>query len=157
MAFDGVFLSHIVRELEQAVGSRIDKIYLPSRDEIVLTLSKRGFAGKLLMTVSGVGPRVHFTAESFENPAVPPMFCMLMRKHFSSARLEGVRQNGLDRVLFLDFSAHSEMGDPVELTIAVEIMGRQSNIVLLCDGRVLDALRRSDPESGGRLILPGAV
>lgn len=157
MAFDGVFLSHIVRELEQAVGSRIDKIYLPSRDEIVLTLSKRGFAGKLLMTVSGVGPRVHFTAESFENPAVPPMFCMLMRKHFSSARLEGVRQNGLDRVLFLDFSAYSEMGDPVELTIAVEIMGRQSNIVLLCDGRVLDALRRSDPESGGRLILPGAV
>lgn len=156
MAFDGVFMSHIARELEQAVGARIDKIYLPTRDDIVLTLSKRGFSGKLLITVSGIGPRVHFTDDSYENPASPPMFCMLMRKHFSSARLERVSQHGLDRVLILEFSSYNEMGDEVELAIVVEIMGRQSNVILLCDGKILDALRRSDPESGGRLILPGA-
>lgn len=156
MAFDGVLLSHVARELQQAVGSRIDKIYLPTRDDILLTMSKRGFSGKLLITVSGIGPRIHFTNESYENPATPPMFCMLMRKYFSSARLENVRQHGLDRVLFLDFSSYNEMGDEIELSIVVEIMGRQSNVILLCDGRVLDALRRSDPERNGRLILPGA-
>ncbi len=156
MAFDGVFLSHIASELQQAVGSRIDKIYQPTRDDILLTLSKRGFSGKLLITVSSVGPRIHFTQETYENPATPPMFCMLMRKYFSSARLENVRQQGLDRVLCLDFSSYNEMGDEIELCIVVEIMGRQSNVILLCDGRVLDALRRSDPEKNGRLILPGA-
>ena len=156
MAFDGVFLSHIARELQQAVGSRIDKIYQPTRDDILLTLSKRGFSGKLLITVSSVGPRIHFTQETYENPATPPMFCMLMRKYFSSARLENVRQQGLDRVLYLDFSSYNEMGDEIDLCIVVEIMGRQSNVILLSDGRVLDALRRSDPERSGRLILPGA-
>ena len=156
MAFDGVFLSHIASELQQAVGSRVDKIYQPTRDDILLTLSKRGFSGKLLITVSSVGPRIHFTQETYENPATPPMFCMLMRKYFSSARLDSVRQQGLDRVLCLDFSSYNEMGDEIELCIVVEIMGRQSNVILLSDGRVLDALRRSDPEKSGRLILPGA-
>ncbi len=156
MAFDGIFMSHICRELQAAVGSRIEKIYQPSRDDIVLTVSGKGFSRRLLITVSGVGPRVHFTDQKFENPATPPMFCMLMRKHFQSARLESVRQNGLDRVLLLEFSAFNELGDSVELTIAVEIMGRQSNVILVCDGRILDALKRVSLESGGRLILPGA-
>lgn len=156
MAFDGIFLSHILRELDAAVGSRVEKIYLPSRDEIVLALSSRTFSGRLLISVSGVGPRLHLTDESYENPPTPPMFCMLMRKHFLSARLERVRQNGLDRTAFLEFSSYNELGDPVELTIAVELLGRQSNVVLLCNGRILDALRRSDAQSAGRLLLPGA-
>ncbi len=157
MAYDGIFMSHIAEEIETAVGSRVDKIYMPSRDDIVITLSSRAFSGKLLITLSSVGPRVHFTKMQFENPATPPMFCMLMRKHFSSARLERVRQNGLDRALFLDFSSFNEMGDAVELTIAVEIMGRQSNVILISNGRIIDALRRTDLETAGRLILSGAV
>ena len=156
MPFDGAFLSHVARELTPAVGARVEKIYQPSRDEIVLTLSSKGFSGRLLISVSGIGPRVHLTGQSYENPASPPMFCMLMRKHFLSARLEAVRQHGLDRTLFLDFSSYNELGDPVALTLAAELLGRQANLVLLADGRVLDALRRSAPEAAGRLILPGA-
>ena len=157
MPFDGAFLSHIVRELTPAVGTRIEKIYQPSRDDVVLTLSGKGFSPRrLLLSVSGVGPRVHWTELPFENPATPPTFCMLMRKHFLSARLEGVRQQGLDRTLFLDFSSYNELGDPVALTIAAELFGRQANLVLIADGRIIDALRRSAAEDAGRLILPGA-
>ena len=156
MAYDGIFMSHIVKEIEKCVGSRVDKIYMPTRDDIVITLSTKGFSGKLLITLSSVGPRVHFTKMQFENPATPPMFCMLMRKHFSSARLERVRQNGLDRALFLDFSSFNELGDAIELTIAVEIMGRQSNVILISNGKIIDALHRTDLESAGRLILSGA-
>ncbi len=157
MAFDGLFLSCVLGELEAAVGSRVEKIYMPSRDEIILALSSRSFSGRLLISVSGVGPRIHLTDESYENPATPPMFCMLMRKHFLSARLERVRQNGLDRTAFLDFSSFNELGDPVELTVAAELLGRQANVVLVRDGRILDALRRSDAQSAGRRILPGAA
>ncbi len=156
MAYDGIFMSHIVGEIEKGIGSRVDKIYMPTRDDIVITLSGKSFSGKLLITLSSVGPRVHFTKMQFENPLTPPMFCMLMRKHFSSARLERVRQNGLDRALFLDFSSFNELGDAVELTIAVEIMGRQSNVILISNGRIIDALHRTDLETAGRLILSGA-
>ena len=156
MPFDGVFLSHIARELAPAVGTRVEKIYQPSRDDVVLTLSGKGFSRRLLISISGIGPRLHWTEQSFENPATPPMFCMLLRKHFLSARLEEVRQHGLDRTLFLDFSSYNELGDPVTLTLAVELLGRQANLVLLCDGRILDALRRSGAETAGRLLLPGA-
>lgn len=156
MPFDGAFLSHIARELAPAVGTRVEKVYQPSREDIVLTLSGKGFSGRLLISISGIGPRLHWTEQTFENPATPPMFCMLMRKHFLSARLEEVRQNGLDRTLFLDFSSYNELGDPVTLTIAAELLGRQANLVLLADGRILDALRRTGAETDGRLILPGA-
>ena len=157
MAYDGIFMRNVCAELQQCVGSRVEKIYQPSRDDIVMLLSGRDFSGKLLISVGSVGPRVQLTRLQFENPAAPPMFCMLMRKHFTSARLDAVRQNGLDRVLILEFSSFNEMGDPVNLAVIAEIMGRQSNVVMTCDGRIIDALHRVDLESAGRLILPGAA
>ncbi len=156
MPFDGIFMSNVCRELSAAIGSRVDKIYQPTREDIVLSLSSRGFKKKLLISVSGVGARIQFTEYTFENPATPPMFCMLMRKHFSNAKLEAIDQNGLDRVITLRFSAFNELGDEVELSIVTELFGRRSNIILTCDGRIMDAVRRSDPEAEGRLILPGA-
>jgi len=156
MPFDGIFMSNMCRELSAAIGSRVEKIYQPTRDDIVVCLGNRGFNKKLLISISGVGPRIQFTNYSFENPATPPMFCMLMRKHFTNARLEEICQNGLDRVVSFKFSGYNELGDLVELIIVAELLGRKSNIIITCDGKIIDAIRRSDPQAEGRLILPGA-
>ncbi len=157
MPFDGIFISNILNELSSAVGSRIEKVYQPSKDDIVLLLGNRGFNKKLLISVSGVGPRMHFTDYSFDNPPTPPMLCMLVRKHFLNARLEGVYQHGLDRVVTLKFSGFNELGDLVELSVVVEFFGRQSNIIFTRDNKIIDAVRRSDIQSEGRTILPGAA
>ena len=158
MALDGMLLHIITRQLEQqALASRIEKISMPRRDCMILTLSSRDFSGRLLLSCSPGSPRVHLTTEKFENPATPPMLCMLLRKRFTGGRLQAVRQAGLDRILFLDFACKNELGDEVILTIAVEILGGMSNILLLQDGRIIDCVRRFDPEEGKRFLLPGAI
>lgn len=158
MALDGVYLSRLKQEIESAaLGARVDKIAQPSREELVITLRWRGDGGKLLISASPQGPRIHFTGNAPENPQTPPMFCMLLRKHLAGAKLAALRQIGLDRILHLDFEAQDELGDPVTITLAVEIMGRHSNIVAIGpDGRILDAIRRVGLETSSvRQILPG--
>lgn len=156
MALDGIFMSCLKREIEQnALSSRIDKVYQPSRDEIVLNLHAKGYSARLLLSISGSGPRINFTTENYENPAVPPMFCMLMRKFFIGAKLSAVRQYGYERVLDMQFDAFDEMGDAVDLHIIIEIMGRQSNIIMCRGDRIIDALRRTDAATAGRMLLPG--
>ncbi len=158
MAFDGLFLASVLGEIREAEQCHIDKIYQPSRDELVFLLRKKGFAKRLLMCVRSGSARMHFTEKAYENPATPPMFCMLARKHFSAARLVGVRQYGLDRIAELLFEATSELGDRVSIKIVCELMGNQANVILVgSDGRILDALRRSDIENAKRIIQPGAV
>lgn len=158
MALDGAFLCHIKNEIEHiALGARIDKIYQPNKEEFVFSLRSRAGAHKLLMSARANSARVHFTQFLPENPAVPPMLCMLFRKKLLGAKLVAVRQPDLERVLFLDFVARNELGDEVKLTVAIEIMGRYSNIILIdAHGKILDALKRVDvATSSKRQILPG--
>lgn len=158
MAFDGGFTYKMISELNTAVNSHIDKIYQPSRDVLVFLLRKKGFAKKLLISAKSGSARVQFTDEKFDNPASPPMFCMLTRKYFSSARFLGAVGKNLERVIELNFETVSEMGDRVTMRIICELIGSQSNIILVSnDGRILDAVRRSDIETSRRLIQPGAV
>ena len=160
MALDGALLHKLIREIEQnALGARVDKIHQPAREEVVLFLRSPGFSGRLLLSASGSAPRLHFTRFAPENPAVPPMFCMLLRKTLSGARLTAVRQYGLDRVAELEFETRNELGDTISPRLVVEIMGGRSNILLIgSDGRIVDAVRRSDPEKPSvRMIFPGAV
>ena len=158
MAFDGGFLYKTVGELKEANDCHIDKIYQPTRDELVLLLRKKGFVKRLLITVKSGSARLHFTENKYENPAIPPNFCMLLRKHLSSAKLLDVTQPGLERVAELCFSATNEMGDTVKLTLICELIGNQSNVILIKeDGKILDSLRHSDIETAKRLILPGAI
>ncbi|MEE1245509.1 MAG: NFACT RNA binding domain-containing protein [Acutalibacteraceae bacterium] len=158
MAFDGAFLHKITQELSVAVGCHVDKIYQPSRDELVLTLRKKGFAERLLITTKSGNARLHFTANKYENPENPPMFCMLMRKYLNAARLVDIMQPNLERVAVLTFSSSNEMGDIVEIKLVCELIGNKANIILVNEnGRIIDSLRHSDVESGGRLILPNAV
>ena len=158
MAFDGSFTKKIVDELNDAVDCHIDKIYQPSRDELVFLLRKKGFAKRLLICARPGVARIHFTETKYENPAVAPMFCMLARKHFSSARLISVTQPDFERIVELHFEATNEMGDRVNLKIICEFIGNQTNIILVDNNnRILDAVRRSDIESTKRLVQPGAV
>ena len=158
MAFDGAFLHKITQELSVAIGCHVDKIYQPSRDELVLTLRKKGFAERLLITAKSGNARLHFTANKYENPENPPMFCMLMRKYLNAARLVDIIQPELERVAVLTFSSSNEMGDIVEIKLVCELIGNKANIILVNEnGRIIDSLRHSDVESGGRLILPNAV
>lgn len=157
MALDGAFLSMVKKELEPLVGGRVDKISQPSREEIVIALRTRGGNEKLLFSASAGSARVHITKKSIENPKVPPMFCMLMRKHLGNGRLLGIRQDGLERILYFDFEAMNELGDMVTVTLAAEIMGRCSNIVIInAEGKIIDSIKRVDPEmSRERPVLPG--
>ena len=158
MAFDGGFTSNIAKELEIIIDCHIDKLYQPSADELVFLLRKKGFTKRLLISARQGSSRVHFTDHSTENPAQPPMFCMLCRKHFSSARIIGVKQKDFERLIEFTFSTTDELGDVVNPKIICELIGNKSNIVLLNgEGKIIDVLRRSDILKEGRMLQPGAV
>ena len=157
MALDAATLSLAAAELKQALSnSRIDKIFEPTRDEVVMTLRSRTETFKLLLSARSGSARVCFTGESFENPATPPSFCMLLRKYLSGGKLLDVRMLQGDRIVFFDFQCVNEMGDLVVNTLAAELMGRYSNLVLFQGEKIIDALKRVDFEdSEVRQLLPG--
>lgn len=158
MALDGILLNLAKKEiLDGAQFSRVEKIHQPSREELVIHLRGKGGGKKLFLSVRANSPRIHFTQHAPENPATPPMFCMLMRKRLVNAALVDVRQSELDRVLYIDFDATNEIGDKVKLTLSIEIMAKHSNIILFDgDGKIVDALKRVDlSQSTVRQILPG--
>lgn len=158
MALDGIYLRHIKHEIEQeALGARVNQVYQPNRDELVLVLRTFSDSKRLLLSARANSPRVNFCVNTPENPAQPPMFCMLLRKRLGGGKLVAVRQQECDRVLFLDFECVNELGDMVPLTVACEIMGMYSNIIVLNreTGVITDSLKRVDlTVSSKRLILP---
>ncbi len=157
MAFDGGFVKKLTAELGAAVDCHIDKAYQPSRDELVFLLRKKGFAKRLLISAKPNSARVSFTETKPENPDVPPNFCMLLRKHFSGAKIVSITQPKMERIIEFSFEATNEMGDRVNPKIICELIGNASNIIMLGnDGRIIDAVRRSDIETAKRLIGPGA-
>ncbi|MBR7181576.1 MAG: NFACT family protein, partial [Clostridia bacterium] len=158
MAFDAGFLSCVAAEQrETALGARIEKVYQPEKDAIVLLM--RTFAGgrRLLINAGSANPRIGFTAVSFENPQTPPQFCLLLRKHLSSAKLVDIRQEGFERVLRLEWETRNEMGDLCRRVLIAEIMGKYSNLIFTDgDGKILAALRPVDfTTSTKRQVLPG--
>lgn len=158
MPLDGMTLSLLRRELYPCiVGSRIEKVHQPSKDELVFHLRTREGAYKLLISASANSPRLHLISGAPENPSTPPMLCMLLRKHLTGAVITDIRQLGLDRVVFIDLAGTNEIGDAVTFTLCVEIMAKHSNIILVgSDGIILDAVKRIDfTQSSVRQILPG--
>ena len=158
MPVDSLFLSAAAAELRsRLLGSRIDKIQQPEKD--VLFLSMRGPGGpcRVLVSAGSGTARVHVTKGGRENPAEPPMFCMLLRKHLTGGRLTALEQPDMDRLYLMRFACLDELGVPSEKTLAVEMLGRASNLILIDgDGRIIDCLRRIDAEqSSKRQLLPG--
>ena len=158
MAFDAFFLSAVLEELRRkTVGGRVEKIHQPRRDTVLLLIKGNNGREKLLIAANPAAPRLHLTADSPENPPEPPMFCMLLRKHLSGARLVEISQPPMERLAIFTFDCIDELGDPVQKKLVAELMGRTCNIYLLGpDGRMLDCLRRIGiDESIKRPALPG--
>ena len=158
MPMDAVFLHGLTQELTQSLtGARIDKVQQPERDLLLLSVRTQSGNAKLLVH-GGVGSaRVHFTCGTFENPAEPPMFCMLLRKHLVGARITGISQPDFERMLILDLDGRDELGTPVKKQLVVEMLGRQSNVILVSgDGHIIDCMRRVDSSmSETRQVQPG--
>lgn len=159
MALDGVTLSHLVKELApQLVGARIDKINQPEKEEIHLLLRNQGQSTRLLLNISATGARLHLTQENKKNPASPPMFCMILRKHLEGGKILSLEQQGLERMVTLRIQNYNEYGDLADLELQLEIMGKHSNLILVdpADQKILDGLKRySHAVSRHREVLPG--
>ena len=157
MAIDGLFLHFIRDEIARfAIGAKLDRIFMPSKYELVFVLRTRTQTRRLFLSVAGNAPRINFTASVPENPATPPMICMLLRKTLAGAVIENVRQYGADRILFFDLNATNEIGDRVKRTLVLELMGQYSNCSLLNEKQtIIDALKRVDAsKSSYREVLP---
>ena len=157
MPLDGITLNLLKQELSATiVGSRIEKIHQPSKDELVFHLRSREGAYRLLVSASANSPRLHLTSNAPENPASPPMLCMLFRKHLTGSVITEIRQLGLDRVIFIDLSGTNELGDPTTFTLCIEVMAKHSNIILVnSEGKIIDSVKRIDlTQSSVRQILP---
>ena len=160
MPMDGFTLSYMRRELLSALrGGRVDKVNQPERDALVLLIRSGGGNHRLLLSANANQARAQLTAQAYENPAEPPMFCMLMRKHLLGARVKDVGQVAGDRILTIAFDCLDELGDSVEKTLYLEVMGRHSNLTLVReDGVIIDAIRHVNSEmSRVRTVQPGGV
>ncbi len=156
MAFDAFYLSCVLDEIRALPDARIEKIHQPSRDTLLLLLKHREGRSKLLFAANPAAPRLHLTTASPENPAEPPMFCMLLRKHLSGARLVEVAQLPMERCALFTFDCIDEMGDRVQKKLVAELMGRTCNLYLLSpEGRIIDCLRRVGLDESKRPALPG--
>ena len=157
MALDAATLALTAQELKtKLVDAKIAKIFEPTRDELVLTLRTRTETLSLLLSARSGTARVCFTNETFENPDTPPSFCMLMRKHLMGGRVLDVAMEPGDRIVYFVFQCTNEMGDLVQNTLCAELMGRYSNLVLVQNGKIIDALKRVDFEDSAiRQLLPG--
>ena len=158
MPFDALFLSALTRELTpKLLGARIDKIQMPVRDQVVFQFHGAGGSGRLLLSAAPGSPRMHITQAPLQNPAQPPMFCMLLRKHLSGGRITALTQPPMERLVDLTLECMDELGELVEKHLIVEMMGRGANLVLTGgDGHIIDCMRRIDFEmSDKRQILPG--
>ena len=158
MPLDAITLHALTLELKAAEGARIDRVQQPEKDKILLSLRTREGNRRVLISAAASGARVHFTAESFENPAEPPMFCMLLRKHLIGAHIRKIEQPDWERMLLIRLETRDEMGDESEKTLAVELIGRSANVILVgADGHIIDCLRRMEYGGEGRGVLPGMI
>ena len=159
MPLDALCLTAVAEELRPVLeGAKIDKIYQPTRDEVVLFLRGQGENVRLLLSANPGHPRAHLTTLTRENPDKPPMFCMLLRKHLLGGRILELNQTPLERILDFRLETIDELGDRVERRLVLEAMGRSANLILLDgEGRIIDCIRRIDGDlsKGQRQVLPG--
>lgn len=158
MPLDGIALRALTRELNDLVGAKINKISQPKKSDLLISLYKKTNL-KLYLSANASSPRVNLTDETFENPMVPPNFCMVLRKHIQGGTILGVDQFKLDRVIKINISAYDEMGYPVTKSLVVEIMGKHSNIILIDESnKIIDSMTKVNSlMSRVRELMPGLI
>lgn len=160
MALDGIVLSNILWELKQNIlGGKIDKIYQPESEEIVILIRHKGQPFRLLLTAHPNHPRIHLTTQSKDNPLSAPMFCMFLRKHLIGYRIVDIVQPSFERIIKVIVEGFNELGDLCSKELIIEIMGRHSNVILIDENKkILDSIKRVTQEvSSVRQILPGYI
>lgn len=161
MSFDGLFTRNMTKELnESLLHGRINKIHQPYKNEIIMIIRANGKNHKVLLSAHPSYSRIQITNENYENPSVPPMFCMLLRKHLEGYIIEGINQVELDRMVIFEVKGRNEIGDISYKQLIIEIMGRHSNIILVDKGRnmILDSIKHISPSMNThRTVLPGHV
>ena len=158
MAFDGITIANITKELQQTLlGGRIYKIAQPESDELLLTIKNNGAQYRLMLSADASLPLVYLTDANKPSPMTAPGFCMLLRKHLQNARIVDITQPGLERIIHLDLEHLNELGDICRKKLIVEIMGKHSNIIF-CDDhdKIIDSIKHiSGMVSSVREVLPG--
>ncbi len=159
MALDALSMIPLVKELRQTLlGGRINKIFQPNKHTILITVRQPGKQHTLCISIASQNPSAYLMERSMENPLTPPVFCMVLRKQLEMGRIVDIHQKELDRIIFLDIDCIASGGKIVTKTLALELMGKYSNIVLLSKGRILDAIRKiGENNSRVRTILPGNI
>ncbi len=157
MSLDGFSMHPLAAELNAALaGGRIDKITQPNKQSVLLSIRQPGQNFLLHISINPQNPAAHLMDKPLENPAEPPLFCMVLRKHIETGRIAEIRQYGLDRILILDIDFLAAGGEIITKSLVVELMGKYSNMILLQDGRIIDALRKVGTNSSRvRTVLPG--
>lgn len=159
MSLDGIFLNSIKNDLyNKLTGGRVDKIYQPDKNEIVIGVRSAGENYRLLMTAASSSPRIHLTGVTRKNPAEPPMFCMLLRKHLTGAHITDIKQVNFDRILEITFECKDELETTVYKSLIIEIMGKHSNIIFINSQTrtVIDSIKRvAENMSSVRQVYPG--
>ncbi len=158
MAFDTLCVKKTVLELnEKLIDGRIDKIYQPEKDELLINIRTKSGNYKLVLSASSNNARIHFTNSVKENPITAPMFCMLLRKHLTSGKIISVTQPNFERIIEIDIESYNELGDLTKKHLITEITGRNSNVIL-CDEnyKIIDSAKHIDfLQSTVRQIMPG--
>jgi len=161
MSFDGIFLHHIIAEIsEQLIGGRIQKINQPFEQELVLTIRGNGKSHKLLLSAHPTFGRIQLTETDFQNPQNPNNFVMILRKYLSGAFIEEIEQIDNDRQVLFHISTKDEIGDSLKIALAVEIMGKHSNIILLdkSNDKIIESIKHIGfSQNQYRTILPGST
>lgn len=157
MSLDGLSLFPLVKELNTRLsGGRIDKIFQPDKSTLIIWIRQPRETLKLVLSIDANLPRLHLSENVPDNPAAPPVFCMLLRKHLEDGRIGAIRQHGEDRIIIFDFDVRVEQGQIVTKQIIVETMGKHSNIIFVYHDLIIDSIRRVNMYmSRHRQVLPG--
>ncbi len=157
MPLDGVVMKCVAAELNKEItGGRVERVFQPEADEILIHIRTRNGNRKLVMSANSRYPRIHLTESPKENPAFPPAFCMVLRKHIQGSRVLSVSSRDYERVVSLEVESSNELGDLSVKRLIVEVMGRHSNIILVnSENIIIDSIKHVDVDTSGvRQVMP---
>ena len=158
MAFDGIVTKAIVTELQELVGSKIDKVHEPDKNTIVLGLYSQGKNYALNICIDAHNCRLNLTTHTKLNPLVAPNFCMLLRKHLIGGKISGISMQGLERIVNIEIETINEFNEIENKTLILELMGKHSNIILKNQNDIIiDAMRHIASNNSYREILPSRI
>ena len=158
MSYDGITTKVIINELNRLlINSRIEKIYIPNKNEIIISFHAQNRNNyKLLISIDANNSRIHITNHTRENPVTAPQFCMILRKYLQGGKLLNIRQEGLDRIIIFTIENINDFGDYVKKDLIVELMGKYSNVILVDNDKIIDSMRHvTSMMSSVREVLPG--